>query len=212
MTTETRNPVTIIAEERRNLLQVLHEANPTDPTLCEGWQTRHMVAHLLLRESQVITTLGIVVPFLAERTERKTAELAETLRERPAYERAITEFGLLPGYFNLRRRKPEADRAINLIEYFVHIEDVRRACHGWEPRELHSDTREYIWKDLCSRARMMAGKNYPDGLVLEVPGDYPLVHTVLTPKPGKVATVLSGLPEELALYLFGREQAQVIVR
>ncbi|MBF0807995.1 hypothetical protein [Rothia nasimurium] len=43
--------------------------------------------------------------------------------------------------------------------------------------------------------------------MLEAPGYSPAVHTVIAPPAGQVATVLTGEPGELVLYLFGREAA-----
>ena len=38
------------ATERADLAQTLLAAGPGAPTLCAGWQTQHLAAHLVLRD------------------------------------------------------------------------------------------------------------------------------------------------------------------
>lgn len=197
----------LVALERETLCTTLSVAGPSAPTLCEGWETRHLVAHLLLRESSPLAAAGVVGGPLAARTERLTRQLADDLLEPNRYEQALNDFRALPGPLGLRRRAPGADAAMNIIEYFVHIEDVRRALPGWGPRSLETELSQRIWSDLLGRARLMAGQRFPGGLVLEAPGYSPIVRTVITPPVGSVAQVLTGDPGELVLYLFGRERA-----
>ncbi|MEX3610093.1 maleylpyruvate isomerase family mycothiol-dependent enzyme [Rothia sp. LK2588] len=202
-----------IAEARELLVQALLEAQPTDPTLCEGWQARHMVAHLVLRETSPLTAAGVLGGPLGARTERKTDELAQRLSDQRAYSEEIARFAGLRGYAQMRTRAPKIDQAMNLLEYVVHAEDVRRAQPGHERSQFSPEGRQQIWKALRAAARPLAGRDYPDGLVLESAGMTPVAHTVRAARDGAVATVLSGAPEELVLYLFGRtEVAEVKVQ
>lgn len=170
-----------------------------------------MAAHLLVRESKPLIAAGMPGGPLEARTERYTDQLAGELTGQRRYEKALRDFEVLPGYLHMRTRFPGLDEAMNLIEYFVHTEDVRRAslADGEQPapRELAEGVQEKIWKVLRARARLIAGKKYPQGLVLEAPDCSPAVHTVIAPPAGQVATVLTGEPGELVLYLFGREAA-----
>ncbi|WP_237223104.1 TIGR03085 family metal-binding protein [Rothia nasimurium] len=201
----------LVTSERTALLDALAAAGPSAPTLCEGWETRHLATHLLVRESKPLIAAGMPGGPLAARTERYTKQLADELTGQRRYEKALRDFEALPGYLHMRTRFPGLDEAMNLIEYFVHTEDVRRASltDGEQPapRELAEGVQEKMWKVLRARARMMAGKKYPQGLVLEAPGYSPAVHTVIAPPAGQVATVLTGEPGELVLYMFGREAA-----
>lgn len=201
----TYSAAAVIATERTALVETLDEAGPAAPTLCEGWQTRHLLAHLILRETQPLVAAGVMGGPLGERTERLTDEYAQQLADPASYRAAAQKFADLPGYGGIRKRWPAADAAMNTIEYLVHTEDVRRAAGNLGTREVPAETQQKIWDDLRSRGRLMAGKNYPQGLVLEAPGYSPATVTVQAPKPGKVATVLSGEPAELVLYLFGRQ-------
>lgn len=197
----------LIAHERAEMVRVLRESDPSAPTLCEGWEARHLLAHLLLRESSVSYAAGVVGGPLGARTDRLTDELAEKLADRAEYDAALAQFASLPGHLKMRSRKPAADAAMNTIEYFVHCEDVVRADSAREPRVERREVQERIWADLIKRARTMVGKDYKDGLVLEAPGYSPVAVTVVAPPAGQVAKVLSGEPGELLLYLFGREEA-----
>lgn len=201
----------LVTSERTALLDALAAAGPSAPTLCEGWETRHLAAHLLLRESKPTLAAGVVGGPLETRTERHTNQLADELAGQRRYEKALRDFEELPGYLHMRTRFPGLDEAMNLVEYFVHTEDVRRAAPAdgeqASPRALAEGVQEKMRKVLRARARLMAGKKYPQGLVLEAPGYSPAVHTVIAPPAGQVATVLTGEPGELVLYLFGRETA-----
>src|SRR5690606_1115855 len=116
----------IVPAERAALADLLAELGPDAPTLCEGWTTRDLAAHLVLRGSRLAAAGGILLPALSGRTRRVQAAVAarpwETLVEQ------------------VRRRPPlfigPLDEPANRTEYFVHHEDVRRAQPGWQPREL----------------------------------------------------------------------------
>jgi uncharacterized protein (TIGR03085 family) len=48
-------------EERKALADALQAAGPDAPTLCEGWQTRDLAAHLVLRERRPDAAAGILL-------------------------------------------------------------------------------------------------------------------------------------------------------
>lgn len=204
----------LIAAERTALLETLQEAGSQAPTLCEGWESRHLLAHLLLRESKPLVAAGVLGGPLGVRTDRLTKQLADQLANPDDYRQGLKDFAALPGYLGMRTRFPRLDRAMNLLEYFVHTEDIRRAGlsqgQAPEPRQLAAGVEQALWKDLQARAKAMAGKKYPEGLLLEAPGYSPAQVTVVPPAPGQQATVLTGQPGELALYLFGRQEAALV--
>src|SRR5690242_13752664 len=68
-----------VAPSRDFLAETLLAAGPDAPTLCEGWRTRHLLAHLHLRETSPRRALGLVVKALAPATEKAVQELAESL-------------------------------------------------------------------------------------------------------------------------------------
>jgi uncharacterized protein (TIGR03085 family) len=180
---------------------LLDKAGPDAPTLCEGWRTAELAAHLVLREHRPDAALGILGGPLASYTERVLADmsrripyprLVETIRTGPP---RLSVYGI-----------PGADAKLNLTEYFVHHEDVRRAQAGWQPRALDQRFTDQIWRGL-SRARLMLRK-VPVGIefarddLAERPGGRQAVRLTVRPRT-PVVTVI-GAPAELLLWTFGR--------
>jgi uncharacterized protein (TIGR03085 family) len=69
--------VNLDQRERDELCELFLELGPTAPTLCEGWDTLDLAAHLWIREHQPTAAAGILVPRFAERTERMQAKAAD---------------------------------------------------------------------------------------------------------------------------------------
>ncbi|MGO3151326.1 MAG: maleylpyruvate isomerase family mycothiol-dependent enzyme [Galactobacter sp.] len=101
------------------LAETLLAAGPSASTLCTGWQTRHLAAHLVLRER-----LSMLNPFVRD-GERQLQLMAARAEDPGAYARLVIEFREGSGARPLRW--PGVDSLANLLEYFVHTEDVRRA-------------------------------------------------------------------------------------
>src|SRR5829696_8943179 len=180
--------------ERLQLCDELDRLGPDEPTLCEGWETRDLAAHLVIRQGRPDLGVGRFLPFLAGRLEREQramahgdfAALVERIRRgAPAWN---------PTSF------PKVDELANLVEYFVHVEDVRRAQPDWEPRALPVALQGKLWSVLKRSARVMFRKA-ATGIVLigEGHGRYA---AKLPDQHGTV--VLRGTPAELVLYEFGR--------
>ncbi|MFE9428218.1 TIGR03085 family metal-binding protein [Kitasatospora sp. NPDC006697] len=181
--------------ERERLADLLEAVGPDAPTLCDGWRTRDLAAHLVLREARPDAAAGIVLPFLAARTARVQREFAalpypELVRRFRSGPPRLSAFAL-----------PGADEAGNLVEYFVHAEDVRRAGEaGWEPEPLGPGLGELLWRRLRVPVRMELGRRTPVRLVLELPDGRNLVAGQKL--PGSVRVL--GEPGELLLFAFGR--------
>ena len=62
--------VTYARDERLALCALLDKAGPDAPTLCEGWRTADLAAHLVLRERRPDAALGIMGGPLAGYTDR----------------------------------------------------------------------------------------------------------------------------------------------
>ena len=71
------------------------------------------------------------------------AQLVELIRTGPP---RLSIFGL-----------PGADEKLNLVEYFVHHEDVLRAQPDWQPRKVDAELADVLW-DRLSLARLMLRK------------------------------------------------------
>ncbi|WP_062432178.1 TIGR03085 family metal-binding protein [Herbidospora daliensis] len=181
--------------ERAAITELLDDLGPFAPTLCEGWETADLAAHLVVRERRIDAAAGIAVKFLAPYTRnvqdqvraRPYAELVNEVRQGPPL---WTPYGLIPGL----------DSAVNTIEFFVHHEDVRRAQAGWEPRELPADLDDLLWKRVAAGARVFFRKS-PVGVVLRRAG----TGQKSGAKMSDPAVVVTGPSQELLLFAFGRQ-------
>lgn len=179
--------------ERLLLADLLESVGPDAPTLCHGWRTRDLAAHLVVRERRPDAAGGIVIKPLAGRLAKVQDEFAakpyeqllELIRTGPP---KLSLFGI-----------PGADEIGNTVEYYVHGEDVRRAQDGWSPRVLDAEFAEVLWKRLA-RLAPLNGRRSPSGLVLRRPDG----QTAVARKGSPVVTV-TGEPGELLLFTMGRQ-------
>jgi uncharacterized protein (TIGR03085 family) len=87
---------------------------------------------------------------------------------------------------------------MNTVEFFIHVEDVRRAQDGWEPRSISSELADALW------ARVG-----PGGMAKKVAA------TIVLTSPGRAdkqngggpRLTLAGDPGELTLFGAGRQRA-----
>ncbi|MGW0965387.1 TIGR03085 family metal-binding protein [Streptomyces sp. NPDC002516] len=179
--------------ERLLLADLLDAVGPDAPTLCEGWNSRDLAAHVVVRERRLDAAGGVVVKQLASRLERVMAEFAEK-----PYEELIQLIRTGPPRFSPFSLK-QVDEASNVVEFYVHTEDVRRAQPGWTTRELDPVFQEALWSRLERTARLM-GRGAPTGVVLRRPNGQTAVLNKGTP----VVTV-TGEPSELLMFAFGRQ-------
>jgi uncharacterized protein (TIGR03085 family) len=184
-------------QERLALSELLEETGPDAPTLCEGWNTRDLVAHLVLRERRPDAAAGVMGGPVAGHTRRVQEqfkkrytypELIELLRSGPPQ---LSPFAI-----------PGMDEKANMVEYFVHHEDVRRAAPGWEPRELSPGLSRALWGRL--RGTRFFLRKAPVGIELarEDGGDEQSFRVTIR-KGTPVVTVI-GPPAELTMWATGR--------
>lgn len=188
--------MTVARKERAALVDTLRATGPEAPTLCEGWNTRDLAAHLVVRERRLDAAPGILVPQLAGYTarvqEQVTAStdwpdlLAQVAAGPPLY----SPFVLI-------------DRFANVTEMFIHHEDVRRAGSNWEPRVLDDETTAALTRQVSMFAKMSLSKA-PARVSLATPDG-----KVLTTAGKGAPVTITGDPGELLLFTAGREPAQV---
>jgi uncharacterized protein (TIGR03085 family) len=192
-----------VTPSREVLAETLLAAGPDAPTLCEGWSTRDLAAHLYLREHRPALGLGMVFKRLAPVTERATRETGARAGTPAGYEALVRRFlGGPPALSPMRI--DSVDRTANLIEYFVHTEDVRRATSRWAPRALDEGYADALWEELVKRAAILY-RGVDLGIVLVRP-DGPR-HVA---KRAPVSVAIVGDPGELLLHAHGR-RAQALV-
>jgi uncharacterized protein (TIGR03085 family) len=181
--------------ERLLLADLLETAGPDAPTLCEGWTTRDLAAHVVVRERRPDAAGGILIKQLAPRLDRVMAEYTDK-----PYEELIQLIRTGPPRFSPFSLKP-VDEASNIIEFYVHTEDVRRAQPDWSPRDLDPVFQDALWSRLERTARLM-GRGVPTGLVLRRPdGQTAVAHR------GTPVVTVTGEPSELVLFCYGRQSA-----
>ncbi|NUR30315.1 MAG: TIGR03085 family protein [Catenulispora sp.] len=184
-------------EQRAALVAALREAGPDAPTLCAGWTARDLAAHVVARERRV-EAVGIVFKALAARLERVQGEFAALPWDELVG--LVVAGPSLKSLFAL----PGVDELANLVEFFVHCEDVRRAREGWEPRRLDPAVQDALWRRVSGLGKVM-GRRSPAGLVVRRPDG----QVAVMRKGAPVATV-TGEPGELVLFLSGRQEHAVV--
>jgi len=187
---------TLARSERAALVDLFTQVGPDAPTLCAGWTTRDLAAHLVLREGRPDAAVGIMAPPLMAYTAKAQARIAA----KPWADLIKTVQTGPP------RWSPQSierlDTESNTVEYFAHHEDVRRAVEGWQPRELSTDEIAQLWPRMKRMAKPVVRKS-PVGIVV-IPTDGPDKGVTIRFKSGVRDVVLTGPSSELVLALFGR--------
>lgn len=185
--------IDVARTERRDLCDLLIEVGPDAPTLCEGWLTRDLAAHLVVRESRPDAAVGIVVPALSG----YTASVQAKVDRRPWVD-LVRDVRTGPPIYS-PFRLPGVQGLVNPVEYVIHHEDVRRARPGWEPRHLLPAEQDFLWSRVARMARLLA-RSSPVGVVLRRSD----TGETIVARPGEPSVVLTGEPLELLLRLYGR--------
>ncbi|OBF17801.1 TIGR03085 family metal-binding protein [Mycobacterium kubicae] len=184
--------MSIAQQERAALVETILAAGPEAPTLCEGWTTRDLAAHLVIREYRLDAAPGILIPFFADHTEKVQNQVAQQTE----WEELVGKIASGPPSYSPFKL---LDSVANVAEMFIHHEDVRRAGAGWEPRELDPDLTARLRRTVPLMGRLTLAK---------VPGRVALRttegKTLLTAGRGPAVTV-TGAPEELLLFAVGRD-------
>jgi len=185
-------------EERRALAALLDETGPDAPTLCAGWRTKDLAAHLVLRERRPDAAAGVLGGPLAGHTERTQQRLGE----RRTYAQLVRAFRDGPPRLS-PFALPGLDERANTVEYFVHLEDIRRAAPGWEPRDIAPGLSEALWARL--RGARIFLRKAPVGIELaRDSGGEPYRVTLKNATP---AVTVIGTPAELTMWAMGRISA-----
>lgn len=182
--------------ERAALCNLFADLGPDAPTLCAGWKTRDLAAHLVIRESRPDAGIGIVVPAFASWT-RKVQDQAAA----KSWADLVSEVRNGPPRWS-PAAIPTVDDAMNTIEYFVHHEDVRRGQSEWGVRQLDAGFTADLWSRIPTFGKFLT-RSSPVGIVV-CPTDGPAANTDVRLCDGKSSVRLNGPVGELVLALFGR--------
>ncbi|GAA4284606.1 TIGR03085 family metal-binding protein [Brevibacterium daeguense] len=187
--------------ERLALAALLRELGPDQPTLCEGWDTRDLAVHLVIRDRKPLASIGNIAPEVAGRIPalgRRAQQAEDELHALP-WAQLVGLVAEGSPKWNPMAWGP-IDRLMNTSELLVHHEDVRRAQLEWQPRELSWELHGECFRMLQAMIlpfSLRAGRRY----LLEAPG----FGTVSAGPTARGTVRLHGSPVELLLYLFGRE-------
>ncbi len=190
MTTHSRR-------EREALCDLLLELGPHAPTLCEGWTTSDLAAHLVVRERSPLAGLGIVVPPLSG----ATARAMDRLRTSLTYDALVERVRQGPPRWAPMGVTSGVEAAANTSEMFIHHEDVRRAQPSWQPRDLDPGLSAVLARRLASGARLMT-RRAPVGVRFRLPDG-----TLAQGKSGTPTVTVAGTAAELTMYASGRQRA-----
>jgi uncharacterized protein (TIGR03085 family) len=186
----------VLLTERGALCDTFEKYGPDAPTLCAGWMTLDLAAHLVAREARADAALGLVVPMFSKHLQN----VMDKYKAR-GYDPLVAMLRTGPPW--MHRTGPLATANVN--ENFIHHEDVRRAS-GEGPRVIGDEMDAILWKMLGFGARMSKKAVKGAALTLRTPDGRERVVTT----DGASAT-LTGAPGELTLYMAGRKEAADVV-
>ena len=192
--------MSVVQRERTAIVETLRAVGPDAPTLCEGWTTRDLTAHLVVRERRPDALPGILFGPLASYTARVQNQLTASTNWEDLVERFASGPPAL-SFFKI------LDPVASIHEMFVHHEDVRRAQKDWKPRELDVKTNAAVKRRIAIISRAGMSKSMVSvraRLTLRTPDG----HEVAAVGSGSPVTA-TGEPLELLLFAFGRDAVRV---
>lgn len=183
-------------QERKALVETLRAVGSDAPTLCAGWTTRDLAAHLVVRERRLDAAPGIVVPFLAGYTAKVQNQTAQST----SWDDLVDMIASGPPVYSPFKL---IDSVANVVEMFIHHEDVRRAADGWQPRVLDDSIVKVLRRQLGLLSRVTLAK-VPARVVLRTTAGRQIAQV------GRGDTVVvTGEPQELLLFATGRDAVRV---
>lgn len=186
-----------VEQEKQALVTTLRASDPSAPTLDEGWNVARLLAHLVQREQGPVAMIKDAAARKPPGQEPNLSALVEGTKAPGGFEALIDRFVSGPPAWSPMSFAAEK---INLSEYTIHHEDIRRGgANRAEPRQLPKGQTDAVWSQLSLLGR--AGiRQSPVGVDLATPDGR---HKVI--KKGEAITI-TGEPVELALYTGGRRQ------
>lgn len=178
--------------ERNAICQTLRQLGPDQPTLCQGWTTKDLLVHLIVRENRPDAAVGLFIPFLSSYTESISSKYKEK-----TFEELITIFEngpKSPSPFSL----PKVDELANSFEFLVHHEDILRAQNDYQTRELTEEEAKFIWSRFTKSAVFFMRKVKVGVVAKTDQGTYTL-------KRGDDVVTISGNIIDLVMFTFGRQ-------
>jgi uncharacterized protein (TIGR03085 family) len=194
--------VSVSSRERAELADLFAELGPDAPTLCEGWSTAHLAAHLVVRERRpdALPGLGLEEVGVGGPLAAWSHRLEDRLRQSTPYGEVVARFRAGPPVWS--PMGPALGKLLNTAEFVIHHEDVRRAQPGWSPRPLPRKVQDALWPSAVLFARRAAGR----GCALQLRRTDAADGETRVGR-GPLYTTLAGEPLELLLWAAGRKDA-----
>lgn len=186
-----------VRRERQDLADALDRLGPAAPTLCAGWDTAHLAAHLVVRERRPDALIGLAaeVTGLGGPVASWPHRLEDRLRTSTPFPEIVDRLRAgAPAWSPMAW--PGLRERLNATEFAIHHEDARRAQPDWSPRPLAREDQDVLWGAAGLFARRAAGRR---GLVLR--------RTDVTgaeKRFGDGGRTVEGEPLELLLWMAGR--------
>lgn len=178
--------MSLATRQRALLCDLFLDLGPFAPTLCGGWKTQDLAAHLWIREHKPLALLGVASEKFADLTKRIQMDALHT-----------------HGFPELvsRLRKPSLvmrpmDKVVNGAEFFIHHMDVLRAND--RDQEISPRDESSLRTPLKMFATKVA-KAYGGRVVLDT-NDGKQLELGQGPRPVHVV----GKPSEILLFVAGR--------
>ncbi|MBS2962714.1 TIGR03085 family protein [Actinocrinis puniceicyclus] len=188
-------------QERSALADTLLRVGPDAPTLCTGWSASDLAAHLIIRESRPVAAAGILVKGLAPLTQRAQ----DAVKQNTPFPQLVEKVRQGPPLWSFFR-VGAVDAAANVVEFFVHHEDLRRAV-GDPPRQLERTYSDELWNRLRRQARL-SYRSAPVGVTLvRAEDDDSPRQTIVAKAATPLMVTVTGPAGELVLFTSGRKEA-----
>lgn len=197
--------------ERTALCNTFLRVGPQAPTLCDGWTTADLAAHLVIRDGRPDLAVGMLLPPARGRLDRASQSLAAA--DWPALVEKVRSGP--PAWSPARLRV--VDEFVNTGEFYVHHEDVLRAEDGWStPRELPAAQQRALWHVVQRMATPLTLRSpAPLEFVATAVGSVVIGRKQTRTMPARKQSAptepvtVTGPPGELLLFAFGRTKAVV---
>ncbi len=179
--------------ERISICQNLRQLGPDQPTLCQGWTTKDLLVHLVVRENRPDAAAGLVVPFLSFYTD----SIYKKFKDK-SFDELISIFEngpKSPSPFSLSA----VDQLANTFEFLVHNEDILRAQANYQPRIFSDDDLKFLWSRFTKSAVFFMRKVKVGVVAKTEQGTYTL-------KRGEEVVTISGNVIDLIMFAFGRKK------
>lgn len=195
-------PASFAECERQLLCDLLDQVGPDAPTLCEGWDSYALVSHLWVRETDPLALPGVAVGAFSAFTE----ERMRRCRERHPFTELVELVRRGPARYSLFAL-PGVDAKANMLEYFVHHEDVRRAVDpSAGPRALAGADSDLLWARLPGTGALLLRNGRGSAGIGVLVEHRDATHGLRQHRlrAGTPIVTINGQPGEIWLWLYGR--------